>query len=229
MGFERTRIAATHFPSPRNAGKIVGATSSGRAGNVVVVVVVVVVSPGSVTGTVVVVVVVVVVVDVVVVARGSIVVVVVVVGVGLLPVLHETARAGRAFGFVTAGGADSMVVRVVCWDGCGAGACDDGTVVSTPVVGGDTGVVSGTVSVARSSTARANVSAGAAEGGSSCSQTSSWSTMRPMPFSRAHEAMFCCNGSFGWASTYRVTDTAVSSTISAIAPARMRSTSRRDI
>lgn len=52
-----------------------------------------------------------------------------------------------------------------------------------------------------SNVTRARESAGATAGASLCVHVSSWSMTAPRPLLRAHDATFCCNGSFGCART----------------------------
>ena len=147
MGFVRTRITDTHSPSPRNAGVTCGVMSVGRAGSVVVVVVVVVVSPGTV--------------ELVVVVE-----VVVVVGTAVVVGSIEVVVVGPMFGQL------AVRTRDVC---CAGAELPPGLrVVVEPIllgtddvgepmlVGGAMVSCGGSVSAGR----RANVSAGAAAGGS---------------------------------------------------------------
>ena len=170
IGLVRTRITACHSPSPGNAGRSCDERSDGFAGIVVVVVVVVVVA----SGTVVVVVVVVVDVDVVVV---DVVVEVTTVALVVSMGQDEVATVGRICSGVMMSGTDVVVDD---WPGEGI------TVVEVCVGASVMGVM-----------ARASESAGATAGGSLCSHASSLSTIGPILFSRAHDAMFCCNGSRG--------------------------------
>ena len=160
--------------------------SVGRAGRVVVVVVVVVVSPGSVDDVVV----------VVVVGASVVVVSTMVVVVAIVVVVVSTVG--------------QLVVRTLLVCRAGGAGLEAGFVVGGLTVVGLDGVVSplmevvGAAVVAGGSVStgiRASVSAGAAAGGSLCSQVSSWSTMPPSPLLRAHEARLCCTGSFELAST----------------------------
>lgn len=192
MGSVRTFATDRHTPSPLMAGEMTASTSSGRAGSVVVVVVVVVVSPGSVL--LVVVVVEEVVVEVVVVASGAMVVVTTLLGAG-----HDcVAFIGRR----TAGAVLPVDVVVV----------EEGVVL--PFVARVVSTCGGSVS----NGTRARVSTGATAGGSLWSHVSILSTMAPMPLLRAQEAMFCCNGSFGCARTYRVTENPLTSENKRIPP-----------
>ena len=153
------------------AGEMTASTSTGRAGSVVVVVVVVVVSPGTVL-----LVVVVDVVVVVVVTPGARVVVTTLVGAGQ----DWVAFIGRR----TAGAVFSFAVVVV---------------VAIPGI--ELTVVVSTCGGSVSNGTSASVSTGAAAGGSLCSHASNLSTMAPIPLLRAHDATFCCSGSFGCART----------------------------
>jgi hypothetical protein len=132
---------------------------------------------------------VVVVVVVVVISPGTVVVVVVVVDVVVVDVVDETtvavvlligqedvATVGRIWSGVMMSGTDVVVV------------VDDSpvNVVEVSVGASVMGVI-----------ARASESAGATAGGSLWSHASSWSTIGPNLFSRAHDATFCCRGSRG--------------------------------
>jgi len=128
---------------------------------------------------------------------------------------HAVSLTGSAFGFVTAGVGASIVVGEA-----GPGAAE-ATVVGTgaTVVGGYIESVPSSIS---SSTASVSELAGAADGGSSWSHTSNWSTIPPRPCSRAHEARFCWSGSLGWASTYRTSEPPVTTENRAVAMAVQR-------